>query len=80
MKRLRLYHRTGCHLCEDMQSQLERMREAALFDLDLVELEGAEATRHPYRDRIPVLEDGGGGVLCEIYLDPVAVMNYLREA
>ncbi len=80
MKRLRLYHRDGCHRCEEMLEQLEQMREAAGFDLDLVDLDGVGEPSHPYRQRIPVLEDERGGVLCEVYFDPTTVMNYLRQA
>ncbi len=80
MKRLRLYHRVGCHLCEEMREQLEQMREATGFDLALVDLDGVGEPSHPYRHRIPVLEDDRGAVLCEVYLDPATVMNYLRKA
>jgi glutathione S-transferase len=79
VKRLRFYHRDACHLCEDMLAQLEELRQTSDFELFMIDIDEQAAAGDPYRHRIPVLEDAEGHLLCEVYLDPVAVLNYLRD-
>ncbi len=80
MKPLRLYHRAGCHLCEDMADQLDSLRAQAEFEYELIDVDSHEGLLARYHDRVPVLESGEGILLCEVFLDPVRVLNYLQEA
>lgn len=80
MKRLRLYHRPACHLCEEMLAELEQLRLTTTFELDQIDVDDNLPLRERYHVRVPVLEDGDGKLLCEVFLDPSAVLNYLRDA
>ena len=79
MKQLRLYHRIGCHLCEDMAEQLEPLRTEADFECHLIDVDRDEGLLSRYHDRVPVLETGEGELLCEVFLDPSRVLNYLQD-
>ena len=80
MKQLRLYHRNGCHLCEDMLEQLEPLRAEADFECQLIDVDSDEGLLKHYNERVPVLETGEGKLLCEVFLDPSKVLNYLQDA
>ncbi len=80
MKRLRLYHRPDCHLCEEMLTELEQLRRSTAFELEQIDVDGNATIRERYHARVPVLEDSDGRLLCEVFLDPSAVLNYLRDA
>ena len=80
MKQLRLYHRHGCHLCEDMAEQLTSLRSQVRFEYLLVDVDEDEALRNRYHNRVPVLENQEGELLCEVFLDPMRVLNYLQDA
>jgi glutaredoxin len=79
VKQLRLYHRDGCHLCEEMAEQLEALRHQVNFNYQLIDVESDEAVRAHYHERVPVLEGAEGNLLSEVYFDPVSVLSYLRE-
>lgn len=80
MKQLRLYHRDGCHLCEDMLDQLEPLHRQADFNCLLIDVDSDEALRMKYHERVPVLENEEGELLCEVFLDPIRILNYLQDA
>jgi len=80
VKKLRLYHRAGCHLCEDMVDLLEPLHAQAEFECELIDVDSDEGLRARYHDRVPVLESKEGWLLSEVFLDPVKVLNYLRDA
>lgn len=81
MKRLRLYQRAGCHLCEEMLEQLQAFSPGGVcFELEQVDVDGNEALRARYHERVPVLTGADGVTLCEVFFDPVAVSNYLQKA
>ncbi|MGD8589844.1 MAG: glutaredoxin family protein [Chromatiales bacterium] len=77
MRRLRLYHRPGCHLCEQMQEQLEPYRRNGRLDLDLVDVDMVDTDLSSYLERIPLLETPQGESLCEYFLDEDALLSYL---
>jgi hypothetical protein len=78
MRRLRLYYRLECHLCEDMLLHLERLRKTRQFDLELVDVDSGPGIREAYQQRLPVLEAAEGQCLSEYFLDEAAVLNYLQ--
>ncbi len=80
MKLLRLFHRTDCHLCEEMLEQLEELRRTIGFELEQVDIDTDAGLKARYGHQVPVLEDATGHRLCEVFLDPASVMNYLRDA
>ncbi len=80
MKLLRLYHRTDCHLCEEMLEQLVELRRTLGFELERIDVDAQAELKTRYGHQVPVLEDAAGHRLCEVFLDPASVMNYLRDA
>jgi glutaredoxin len=50
-----LYGRPGCHLCDDAQAALERVRSAHPFALEHVDIERDDALLARYLERIPVI-------------------------
>ena len=76
MPQFTLYGRHNCHLCHEMQLQLEALRPALQFDLDIVDVQGVPALEHLYGARVPVLIFDGTE-LCEARLDLDAVRSCL---
>ena len=73
-----LYFREGCHLCEDMISQMH----AILVDYDGAVLELRNIDDNPawlalYDKRVPVLMNGEQ-VLSEYFLDEFSVRQHLN--
>ena len=78
MKPLRLYVRTGCHLCEDMLAELQPILKDREVLLVLVDVDSSADILEDYGNRIPVLETLNGECLSECFLDIQAVANYLE--
>jgi hypothetical protein len=57
VKTLRLYSRPGCHLCEELEAQLEPLL-AGRAVVEHVDISGDEGLERRYGLRIPVLTDG----------------------
>jgi hypothetical protein len=62
-----------------MADQLMALRRQAPFDCQLIDVDGDESLRSRFGQRVPVLESAEGRLLCEVYLDPTRVLNYLRD-
>ena len=75
-RRLTLYVRSGCSLCEDMQTDLALFREELRFELDVVDIDRDPALRVKHDVRVPVLEFAEREV-CNYFLDPVALRSAL---
>lgn len=50
-----LVTRTGCHLCEEAEQVLRRMRGELGFDYREVDVDSAPALQAEYSDRVPVI-------------------------
>ncbi|MHB1950015.1 MAG: glutaredoxin family protein [Acidiferrobacteraceae bacterium] len=74
MKRLVLYGRPGCHLCEDMRRELEVYRGQEKFMLEVRDIEADPALEAAFGEIIPVLECDGVEI-CRFRLD----VNALRR-
>lgn len=72
-----LYHRTGCHLCEDMQALLRELQPELGFSLSEVDILYNEELEAKYGLKIPVLE-GDDGEICHYFLDQVALQRYFE--
>jgi glutaredoxin len=55
MKRVTLYSRPGCHLCDDAREALERVRAQAPFSLEEIDITSDDALHMRYLERIPVI-------------------------
>ncbi|OOZ37372.1 glutaredoxin family protein [Solemya velesiana gill symbiont] len=73
-----LYTRNGCHLCEDMRWQLVEMQKERGFEFNEIDIDADPELEKRYGTLIPVLALGEK-VLCNYYLDPVAVNETLAR-
>jgi hypothetical protein len=55
----RLYFKPGCHLCEQAEADLSRLRKSQPHALELVDITACDELMRSYGERIPVLEVGG---------------------
>jgi glutaredoxin len=78
MKRVVLYTREGCGLCETAKQVLLAERERTPFDLEEIDVEGNDDLEMEYGIRIPVvLVDGVE--LFELVVDPDALARALEN-
>ena len=59
IRRVRLYHAAGCHLCESARRVLEGVRAEVPFDLEEIDIGGDAELERLYRERLPVVEIDG---------------------
>ena len=59
MRNVVLYTRTGCCLCEEARTVLDRVRSRHPFDLQERDIEQDEALLRAYLERIPVVTIDG---------------------
>lgn len=79
VRRVTLYTRVGCHLCEVVEELLEDVREELPFDLEVVNIDRDESLRARYRTEIPVvLVDGAFAFRYRV--EPDALRAALRGA
>ena len=54
-----VYSRTGCHLCENAISILERLKEELLFEIEVRLIDGNPELEKLYGEQIPVIQIDG---------------------
>ena len=77
--RLRLYYRSGCGLCEEMQAELLAAQPRYGFDLEMVDVDSREALVAEYGHKVPVLTSSHLGheeEICHYFLDHSALEGY----
>lgn len=78
---LTLYSRSYCHLCEQMQHALQRLRADYSFVLEVIDVDADPALVALYDELVPVLvgsQDGASSLqLCHYFLDEQRVRNFL---
>ena len=79
MKRLRVYIRSGCHLCDAMLAELETSRQQGKFQLELVDILGRPELESRYGSLIPVLCTDGDEEICHYYLDEALLAEYFSQ-
>ena len=57
-----LYSRPGCHLCEVIKEQLERIRREVDFQIEERDIDQEASLRERYNDDIPVVAVNGQDV------------------
>jgi hypothetical protein len=77
MTGLVLYHRPGCHLCEQMLAALY-VTYGDEIEISLVNVDSDPELKERYGIRIPVLA-AGDKVICEARLDEGAVDAYFHR-
>ena len=73
---LTLFHRFGCHLCEDMLEQLRELEREWGFSLRVVDVDADPGLCREYNERVPVLERDGREI-CRYFLDRTALKDCL---
>ena len=68
MRRVVLYGRPECHLCEEARAVLERVRAQVPFELRELDIERDPALLRRYLERIPVVEVDGAEAF-ELFVD-----------
>ncbi|WP_038087639.1 glutaredoxin family protein [Acidihalobacter prosperus] len=78
MRTLTLYHREGCHLCEQMAQVLASLATELRFEVTRVDIDADPALRERFNEKIPVLmvEDD---VVCCHFLDEKALRQALTD-
>ena len=54
-RKVRLYTREGCHLCQEAGLALESLRDEFNLAIELVDIDGDDGLRARYGDAIPVI-------------------------
>lgn len=54
-RRLTLYSKPGCHLCDEMKAVIERVAVRVPVDLEIVDISTDSALETRFREEIPVL-------------------------
>lgn len=71
-----LYSRPGCHLCDEMLSELNSLDDKRQLHVTVVNIDDDPALRNAFSARIPVLARADTQqVLSEHYLDKAAVLS-----
>ncbi|MGI9570939.1 MAG: glutaredoxin family protein [Desulfobulbia bacterium] len=79
MKRLTVYVRGGCHLCDAMLDELDSSRQQGAFELEVVDILGRPELESRYGSLIPVLCAEGDVEICHYYLDESALAQYFSQ-
>jgi glutaredoxin len=78
MHTLTLYHRDGCHLCDDLAQDLERMSTELGFEISRVDIDADPALKRRFNEKIPVLALGEDIICCH-RLDERALRQALSD-
>ena len=78
VKELTLYSRIGCHLCEDMKSQLHSFLDDAGFSFTEIFIDEDPSLEQQYGTLVPVLK-AGEREICHYFLDLKALQQYMSE-
>ena len=80
--RFTLYGRVYCHLCDDMERDLQALVDQLggewMIDLEVVDVDLDAGYEARFGERVPVL-CAGERELCHYFLDAAAVRAYLNE-
>jgi len=74
---VKVYGKKNCHLCDIMLSELERLRENSVFDIEYTDIDSDPELQRQYATLIPVLFVDDKEI-CRYHLDRQLLMNFLR--
>ena len=75
-RRLTVFERTGCHLCDDMVSTLSEWKTELGFEIERVDVDASPDLAALYGAKVPVLVHGSSE-LCHYFLDLDALRSSL---
>lgn len=77
-RKLIVYGREGCHLCEEMIASLRVLQKKIWFELEVINIDENEHLTRLYNDRVPVLfAVNENKELCHYFLDSDVINAYL---
>ena len=76
-RRLTLYRRAGCHLCEQMLAELRPWQERYGFGIEVVDIDADPQLLERYNTKVPVLADGAVEICC-YFLDEPLLTRHLE--
>ncbi|MFO7579200.1 glutaredoxin family protein [Nitrosomonas halophila] len=80
-KKLIVYAREGCHLCDEMISSLGVLQKENKFEFDVVDIDSDAHLVGLYTERVPVLYDTiAKKELCHYFLDQAVFDAYLAAS
>jgi len=79
VKQLTLYTRVGCHLCDVMKAQIERIGATHAFALEVVDVDEDPALQRLYDHEVPVLMVDGTKI-AKYRLDEPMLLRRLQES
>ncbi len=83
MHSLVLYGRERCHLCEEMEEDIQaffqRSNELGAPRLELRDVDQRADWKELYGNRVPVLATSEGIELCSVRLDDATLTNWLAQ-
>lgn len=78
-RRVTLYGRPDCHLCDEARAGLERLRADGIdFEIEEINIEVNDKLHARFLERIPVIELDGE-IVSELFLDPDGLRARLRS-
>ncbi len=78
-RRVTLYERPDCHLCDEARAGLERLRADGVdFEIEEINIEVNDELHARFLERIPVIELDGE-IVSELFLDPDGLRARLRS-
>ena len=78
MRRVVLYGKAGCHLCDEARETVAAVRERHPFELEVVDVSTDAELHDRYGERIPVLELDGDE-LFEFHVDAEELARRLQS-
>jgi len=75
MRRIVVYSKDGCHLCEKVISELEKLRSAEGFDLTTRDITGDPELYERYKNMIPIISIDGTVKLAGAALSNSAILK-----
>lgn len=76
---LTLYHREGCHLCEDMLRELQALSFASAFTVQEIDIDQDENLHARFNEDVPVLALGDE-IICKHFLNEPRIREALSHA
>lgn len=81
LKKLIVYAREGCHLCEEMISSLGVLQKENNFEFEVINIDSDAHFVGLYNERVPVLYDAiAKKELCHYFLDQAVFDAYLAAS
>lgn len=72
---LTLYYRNGCHLCEALAAEIQRLH-GSQVQIQWIDIDTDKALQERYALKVPVLADGNN-IISQGSIDHTALENYL---